>query len=263
MVVSTREGSATSKDAMLVNSGHLASDIIFSIFIADVVEYILIDQFFDDGAVKAGGKVVTKKGASEIVEKGAVQGGKTVTQKMAAKQVTNATVKGATVPPEAVVSTSYVGYAITAAMIVFDITMLVLDILDKAGFNQIMGPADLEGYRDTFADVFEENGFDLNEKVELPVAVMLYDVYPDGSIGYSEWGELYIQYVNEYLMNEYGYPENWADSLREVEIEKPSNFDEIFRYFGGTPDAKQSYITWGVTFLVIILIILMFLIFKK
>lgn len=272
MVLEFGDGVATSDEANLVNTGHMASDLVFEYFISEFIEYNLIGRFLDDGAVKAAGKTVLKEGAEEVVEQGATQGGKAIAQKAAVKQAatgaksaaagtqatTTAAKTAATAGSKTAWTASGVFGAVTAA---FAVTMAVLDIIDKAGFNQIMGKKDLEDYGNLYKDAFQD--LDLDEKVELPIASSILDVDGNGNVVYSEWGELYMKYVNEYLLDKYGIPENWQDSLREVEIQKPANFDEVFRYIGGTPEAKKSYITWGISFLVVILIILMFLIFKK
>ncbi len=267
MVLEFGDGVATSGEASLINSGHMASDLLFDYFISEFIEYNLVGRFLGDGAVKASGKTVLKKGAEEAVEQGAKQGAKAVAQKAAVKQASTGTKAAfaAAAKPAAsagakssVISASGAWNAVTIA---FAVTMLTLDIIDKAGFNQLLGKKDLEDYGNLYKEAFED--LDLDEKVELPIAVSILDVDANGNVVYSEWGELYMQYVNEYLTSEYGIPENWQDSLQEIEIQKPTNFDDVFRYMGGTPEAKASYIKWGISFLVIILIILMFLIFKK
>jgi len=279
MVISDDSTASTGSHQGLINSGHLASDILLEFLLGEVVETALLEEgLIKPTARRIGDSLATR--AAQQTLKTSAQAGKNVGMQGAASSATNKVATGAAkqggqtaAKTSAQLSTQGAKFATTAsnafmvATIAFSVVMAVLDFMDVNGYNIILDKKALEEVKEAYEEVFKDDLFiSLGTRQDIELEPLLYDISPNGTLKQSDkWGKLYMEYMNEYIEDNLGFGKNWQDQIPQIDgptTENIPDFAELIRYAHGSPEAKQKYITWGLSILAIFIVILIFVLFK-
>lgn len=279
MVIQDDTTASTGRHQGLINSGHLAGDIILEFLLGEVIETALIEEgIIKPTARRIGDSLATR--AAQQTLKTSSQAGKNVamqgaTSSAAKKVATGAAKQGGqqAAKSSAQLATQGARFASTAssafafATIAFSVAMMVLDFMDVNGYNIILDKKALEEIKEAYEELFRDDLFvSIGTRQDIELEPLLFDLYTNGQPKQSDkWGKLYMEYVNEYIEDELGFGKDWQEQIPQISgpsVEDNPNFAELIRYAHGTPEAKKKYIMWGLSILAIFIVILIFVLFK-
>lgn len=281
MVISVEDTTAsTGSHQGLINSGHLAGDILLEFLLGEVIETMLIENGIIKPAARKIGDTLASRAAQETLRR-STQAGQNVAMQSAAKSATKRVATGAAKQggQQAAKSSAQLAgqgarFAATAsnvflwATIAFSVIMAILDFMDINGYNIILDKKALEEVKEAYEELFKDELFvSIGNRQDIELTYLIFDLDSGGlKKDGSKWTKLYNEYVNEYIVDQLGFDEDWLNQLIEIDdtsLKNIPNFEELIRYAGGSPDAKKKYITWGLSILAIFIVILIFLLFKK
>ncbi len=273
-ITANEERTSASDGGALISTGSMGGDIAISLVVSELIEtYIVEKRLVAGGARRLGSMLVNRGLINGVSDDLALAGAKQAASKAGGKAVTSgvtpsvgANAAGSAAARATATGAKFASHAtnvFSAATFAFSIAMVVMDIMDKNGYNIILGPKDLEEIKKAYDEVYHNQLYtDVNERQDFDVESLIYDLTPSGYPKYSDkWGEMYWKYYNEYLVS-IGFAENWFELVPEADTTDlpavdENTMEEYFRYFE-TKDSKNKYITWGISFLACLVVILIF-----
>lgn len=255
----------------LVNTGNFGADLAVSYLISEILETLIVENLIIKQNVAWFGDILIRRAYERALTKSMAATG---AQQIAAKQALSS-LRAGMAPTKVFMTTSTAtgakyaataGKITSAAFFIFSMVNLMMDIMDVNGYNIILDNKQLSEIKKATEEMYNNDIYNnFNTRQDVDVSALIFDISRSGNIIYSEWGEKYQEFVNEYLES-IGFDDEWKNNIQRIldpevlQVVDPTILEEFFRY-NETSSSKKKYIIWGFIIAIIILSILFFGIF--